>query len=292
MAQVQLGKGVLRKSFGKVKEVVHLPNLIEVQSNSFNDFVQLDFLPSERKNIGLEKVLRDTFPVEHNDKVSLEYVSYELGDWECACGNLKGIENRYKWFCSSCKKTGSGRLNNDICPECGKNSANYLTCKKCSARVVVKSPITADECRYSGKTYSMPLKLKMQLISWDVDSKTSKKLIRDIKEQEVFFADLPVMVDLYEDDDGCFKLGSTGTFIINGVDRVVVSQLHRAPGVIFTLSKKTKDFKGQPCNIARLIPARGSWLDFEFDSNDVLNVRIDKKKKIIATTFLQAMGID
>ncbi len=292
MAHVQLAKGVLRKSFGKIKEVVHLPNLIEVQSKSFNNFIQFDFLPSERKNIGLEKVLRDTFPVEHNDKVSLEYVNYELGDWECACGALKGIENRYKWSCSSCKKSGLGRLKDDICPECGKNSASYTTCNNCSARVSVKNSITADECRYSGKTYSMPLKLKMQLISWDVDPKISKKVVRDIKEQEVFFCDLPVMVDLYEDDEGSFRLGSSGTFIINGVDRVVVSQLHRAPGVIFTLSKKTKDFKGQPCHIARLIPARGSWVDFEFDSNDVLNVRIDKKKKILATTFLQAMGVE
>ncbi|MCG2756204.1 DNA-directed RNA polymerase subunit beta [Candidatus Dependentiae bacterium] len=291
MAQVHLGKGVFRKSFGKIKEVVQLPDLIEIQSKSFNDFAQLDFLPSERKNIGLEKVLRDTFPIENTDKISLEYVSYELGDWECACGSVKGIENRYKWSCSSCKKNGSGRLNEDVCPECGKHTASYTVCKKCSARVFVKNEITADEARYSGKTYSMPLKLKMQLVSWDIDPKTSKKSVKDIKEQEVFFADLPIMVDLFEDDEGSYKLGNNGTFIINGVDRVVVSQLHRAPGAIFTLSKKTKDFKGLPCHIARIIPARGSWIDFEFDSNDVLNVRIDKKKKILATTFLQAMGI-
>jgi DNA-directed RNA polymerase subunit beta len=292
MAQVQLGKGVLRKSFGKIKEAVSLPNLIEVQSKSFNDFIQLDFLPSERKNIGLQKILKDTFPVEHNEKVSLEFVGYELGDWGCACGALTGLENRYKWSCSSCKKTGTGRLDEDACPSCGKHTASYVTCKKCSSRVVIKPSVSADESRYSGKSYTMPLKLKMQLIGWDIDAKNSTKIVRDIKEQEVFFCDLPVMVDLYEDDEGFFKLGSTGTFIINGVDRVVVSQLHRAAGVIFTKSKKTKDFKGQPSHIARLIPGRGSWLDFEFDSNDVLNVRIDKKKKILATTFLQAIGIE
>ncbi|KKP23901.1 MAG: DNA-directed RNA polymerase subunit beta [candidate division TM6 bacterium GW2011_GWF2_28_16] len=292
MAQVQLGKGVLRKTFGRIKEVVRLPDLIEIQSKSFNNFVQLDFLPSERKNVGLEKVLRDTFPVEHNDKISLEYVSYELGDWECACGALKGVENRYNWSCSACKKSGCSRLDEDICPSCGKNTASYNVCKKCSARVFVKTEASADEARYSGKTYSMSLKLKMQLISWDIDPKTLKKTVKDIKEQEVFFADLPIMVDLYEDEDGSYKLGNSGTFIINGVDRVVVSQLHRAPGTIFTLSKKTKDFKGQACHIARIIPGRGSWLDFEFDSNDVLNVRIDKKKKILATTLLQAMGIE
>src|ERR1700722_10407731 len=98
MSQYQVGtkfKKLVRKSFGKIREVVSLPNLIEVQSKSFNNFVQLDYLPSERKNIGLEKVLRDIFPVEHNDKISLEYVSYELGEWTCICGQVKGITNRY-----------------------------------------------------------------------------------------------------------------------------------------------------------------------------------------------------
>ncbi len=290
MSQDQIFKGVLRKSFGKIKEVVSLPNLIEIQSKSFNDFVQLDFLPSERKNIGLEKVFRDTFPIEHNNKISLEYVSYELGDWACACGNLTEIENRYKWNCSSCKKNGFSRLKDDKCAECNKDTASYLLCKKCSARVMVKSAVTVDECRYSGKTYFMPLKVRMQLITWDIDPQTSEKIVHDIKEQEVFFCDLPIMVDFYEDETGKFCLGNKGTFVINGVDRVVVSQLHRAPGVMFSLSKKIKDFRGQPCHIARIIPGRGSWIDFEFDHNDTLYVRIDKKKKILVTTFLQALG--
>jgi DNA-directed RNA polymerase subunit beta len=292
MSQFQRGQGVLRKSFGKIKEVVSLPNLIEVQSKSFNDFIQFDFLPSERRDIGLEKVLKDTFPVEHNERISLEYVSYELGDWECACGNLKGLANRYTWSCSSCKKTGCSRLVDDTCPNCGKQTASYVSCKKCFARVGVKTPVTVDECRYSGKTYSMPLKVRVQLISWDIDPETETKVVRDIKEQEVFFCDLPVMVDLYEDKERNYLLGSNGIFVINGVDRVVVSQLHRAPGAMFSLSKKVKDFRGQPCHIARLIPSRGSWLDFEFDHNDILYLRIDKKKKILVTTFLQAMGID
>ena len=287
------GKGLLRKSFGKIKEVVSLPNLIEVQSKSFNDFVQLDCIPSERKHIGLEKVFRDTFPVEHNERISLEYVSYELGDWSCICGQVTGIQNRYKWTCASCKKSGCGRINQGKdCPSCKKSDAAYSHCKKCFSRVSIKVPATVDECRYSGKTFSLPLKVKMQLISWDIDAQTSEKVVRDIKEQDVFFCDLPVMVDLYEDHDGAFYLGSQGTFLINGVDRVVVSQIHRAPGVMFTLSKKTKDYRGQPYHIARLIPSRGSWLDFEFDHNDLVYVRIDKKKKILATTFLQAVGIE
>ena len=152
MSQDQTFKGVLRRSFGKIKEVVSLPNLIEVQSKSFNDFIQLDFLPSERKDLGLEKVFRDTFPIEHNDRISLEYVSYELGDWSCICGNLTGVENRYKWSCSSCQKTGFNRLENDTCPECKKPTAHYSLCKRCSSRVSVKTPITIDECKYSGKT--------------------------------------------------------------------------------------------------------------------------------------------
>lgn len=290
MSQVEIGKGLLRKTFGKIKEVVSLPNLIEIQSKSFNDFIQLDFLPSERKNSGLEKIFQDTFPIEHNEKISLEYVSYEIGTWSCACGNLSGIEHRYKWSCSSCKKTGVGRLTDSTCPHCKKDTAQYVLCKKCSSRVFIKNPVTVDECRYSGKTYSMPLKVKMQLVSWDTEDKSESKVVKDIKEQEIFFCDLPVMVDIYEDEDDSFKLGNKGTFVINGVDRVVVSQLHRAPGAIFSLSKKTKDFRGQACQMARIIPGRGSWLDFEFDTNDILNVRIDKKKKIPVTTFLQALG--
>jgi len=290
MSGFGIGKGVLRRAFGKTKGVVSLPNLIEVQSKSFNDFVQLDCLPSERKNIGLEKVLRDTFPVEHNEKISLEYVSYELGEWSCVCGELSGIQNRYKWSCSSCKKTGFNKLNDGVCPNCKEKTASYVRCKKCCSRVTIKLESTVDDCRYSGKTYAFPLKVKMQLVGWDVDPVTSSKVVRDIKEQDVFFCSLPVMVDLYEDENGIFKLGSQGTFLINGVDRVIVSQIHRAPGVMFSFSKKAKDYRGQPYHIARIIPSRGSWLDFEFDHNDLIQVRVDKKKKILATTFLQALG--
>jgi len=292
MSQYGRGKGLLRKSFSKIEEVVSLPNLIEVQSKSFNDFVQLDCLPSERKNIGLEKVFRDTFPIEHDNKISLEYVSYELGDWACICGQLSGIDNRYKWQCKSCKKSGAGYLkNSNVCPHCKKEGAAYIFCKKCFSRVTIKVNSSVDESRYSGKTYILPLKVKMQLLAWDIDPETSKKIVRDIKEQEVYFCDMPAMVDLYEDQDGIFKLGSQGTFLINGVDRVVVSQIHRAPGVIFTTSRKNRDFRGQPYQIARVIPGRGSWIDIEFDHNELIYVRIDKKKKILVTTFLQALGI-
>jgi len=291
MSNLHVGKGNIRKAFGVIEDIVEVPNLIEIQSNSFNDFAQLDYLPSERKNIGLEKVLRDIFPIDYNGKLSLEYVSYTLGNWECTCGKLTGVENRYSWQCSSCEKSDCSRLPEDSsCKFCKKKKAKYKTCSNCLSRVGVKMPMTLDECRSSGQTFQMPLKIKIQLISWDVDDK-GKKSVRDIKEQEIFFADLPVMADIKE-DNGKFELGSLGTFLINGVDRVVVSQLHRSPGVIFSQSKKIKDFRGRPYYLARIIPMRGSWLDFEFDSSDHLYVRIDKRKKILVTTFLQALGVE
>lgn len=290
MSRLHMSKTNIRKSFGKIKDIAPVPNLIEIQSSSFNDFVQLDFLPDERKLIGLEKVLRDIFPIEYSDKLSLEYVSYELGNWACTCGKVTGIDNRYQWSCSSCKATGVQRLDEDMhCPGCTKKTARYKTCSNCLSRVALQLPMTLDECRSSGQTFAMPLKVKIQLISWKVDD-NGKKIINDIKEQDIFFADVPVMADLYE-SNGRFKLGNLGTFLINGVDRVIVSQLHRSPGVVFSQSKKVKDLRGRPYYLARIIPMRGSWIDLEFDSNDNLYVRIDKKKKLLATTFLQALGI-
>lgn len=290
MSNLHVSKGTIRRSFGKIKRVVPVPNLIEIQSKSFNDFVQLDYLPEERERIGLEKVLKEVFPIDYSDRLSLEYISYELGHWACACGKLTGIENRYQWSCSSCKKSGCSRLkDNSVCPQCTKRTARYRVCPNCILRVGIKMPLSLDECRSSDQTFAMPLKVKIQLITWAVDE-AGVKSVRDIKEQDIFFADVPVMADMYEDGDR-FKLGSLATFLINGVDRVIVSQLHRSPGAIFSRSSKVKDLRGRPYYIARIIPMRGSWLDFEFDSNDHLYVRIDKKKKLLVTTFLQALGV-
>lgn len=289
MSLINIARGIVRKSFGKIKDVVPVPDLIEIQSKSFNDFVQLDCLPSEREPIGLERVLRDIFPIEHDNKISLEYVSYELGNWACTCGKLVGIVHRYTWTCSSCKKSDCSRLNANLeCKFCKKKTAKYKSCANCLSRVRVKLAMSVDECRASGQTFSMPLKIKVQLITWDETSKD--RVVRDIKEQDIFFADVPVMADLY-DENGRYKLGNQGTFLINGVDRVVVSQMHRSPGVVFSQSKKAKDFRGRPYFLARIIPMRGSWLDFEFDSSDNIYVRIDKKKKVLVTTFLQALGV-
>ncbi|MBN1549093.1 DNA-directed RNA polymerase subunit beta [Candidatus Babeliales bacterium] len=290
MFLVRVDRGVVRKKFGKIKDVVPVPNLIAIQSKSFNDFVQFDYLPNEREAVGLEKVLRDIFPIDYDNKMSLEYVSYELGNWSCTCGKLTGIENRYTWICSSCKASECSRLDKNLtCKACKKKTAKYKTCANCLSRVHVKLPMELDECRAAEQTFSMPLKIRVQLISWDDAS--GEKVVRDIKEQDIFFADVPVMADLYE-ERGRYKLGSQGTFLINGVDRVVVSQIHRSPGVVFSQSKKAKDVRGRPYYLARIIPMRGSWLDFEFDSNENLYVRIDKKKKVLVTTFLQALGIN
>lgn len=280
----------VRRSFGKIGDIAPVPNLIEIQSKSFNEFVQLDCLPSERKNVGLEKVFRDIFPIDYGDKMSLEYISYELGQWTCSCGKLTGITHRYTWGCSSCEAVGCSRLGDDLsCPSCKKKSARYKTCPNCLSRVEVRLPMSLGECRSSGQTFSMPLKVKIQLVAWDKDA-AENRTVRDIKEQEIFFADVPVMADLYE-ENGRFMLGSVGTFLINGVDRVIVSQLHRSPGVFFSQSKRVRDVQGKHYYLARIIPMRGMWLDFEFDSNDHLYVRVDKKKKILVTTFLQALGV-
>lgn len=290
MSSLREGTKLVRRSFGKIKDIVPVPNLIEIQSKSFNDFAQLDFLSVERKNIGLEKVFRDIFPIDYGDRMSLEYVSYELGSWACTCGKSVGITQRYAWSCSSCKATGCSRLSDKLeCPSCKKCTASYRACSNCLSRVGIKMPLSLGECRSSGQTFSMPLKVTVQLISWDKDA-AGKRIVRDVKEQEIFFADIPVMADLYE-EGGRYLLGSLGTFLINGVDRVIVSQLHRSPGVVFSQSKKVRDLQGKPYYLARVIPMRGAWLDFEFDSNDYLYVRIDKKKKVLVTTFLQALGV-
>jgi len=291
MSSLRTGMGTVRRSFTQPSDIVPVPNLIEIQSRSFNEFVQLDYLPEERRRVGLEKVFQDIFPVEHNDKLSLEYVSYEVGHWSCTCGKLTGMQTRYTWSCSSCHATGVDRLDeHHTCPSCSTpGAASYISCPSCFSRVEIQLPMTVSECRSSGQTFALPLKVTAQLITWD-RNKSGERVVRDVKEQEIYFADIPVMADLSESNDQ-FSLGSLGTFIINGVDRVIVSQLHRSPGAVFSQSKRVKDMQSKPYYFARLIPMRGSWLDFEFDSNDYLYVRIDKKKKIFVTTFLQALGL-
>lgn len=289
MTDISRGSLVRRKSFVQNAIEIDLPNLIEVQSRSFNDFVQLDMLSANRKNIGLEKVFRDIFPITYGDVMSLDYIGYELGNWSCACGLLIGIDERYCWHCSVCGKSGCSDLEENYhCQSCGaKNSIEYKKCHECLTRVKIKPILTVDECRFESQSFTLPLKVKLQLVSWQ--NEDGVRTIKDVKEQSIFFFDLPVMIDFYEENNK-YLLGSNGTFIVNGVDRVIVSQIHRSAGVVFSLNKKSKDVQSNNYS-AKIIPMRGSWIDFEIDNKDILYVRVDKTKKLLATTFLQALGI-
>lgn len=209
-----------RKSFAKIPPAVDIPYLIEIQRQSYGQFLQMDIDPDKRKNIGLEGVFRSVFPIQDfQETASVEFVSYSFE------------EPKY----------------------------------------------TVDECRQRGMSFAAPLKVVIRLVVWDVDKETSVKTIRDVKEQEVYFGEIPLMTE-------------SGTFIINGTERVVVSQLHRSAGVFFDHDKGRNSATGKLLYTARIIPYRGSWMDFEFDSKDILYVRIDRRRKLHATVLLKALG--
>ena len=159
-----------------------------------------------------------------------------------------------------------------LCPKCGKdNHARGDVCDICGNTVGMKLKYDVDECQERGMTYAVPLKVTIRLVVWNKDPETGVKTIRDIKEQEVYFGDIPLMTD-------------NGTFIINGTERVIVSQLHRSPGAFFHSEDKT-------LYVAQIIPYRGSWVEFEYDQKNLLYVRIDRKRKFLASVFLRALGL-
>ncbi|MEE9610083.1 MAG: DNA-directed RNA polymerase subunit beta, partial [Desulfatiglandales bacterium] len=210
----------IRRNFGKIDKVIDIPNLIEMQKQSYDHFLQKEILPEERKEIGLQGAFKSVFSIQDfSGTSSLEFVKYNFED-------IKYSEN---------------------------------------------------ECLNKGMTYEAPLKLTVRLLVFDTDVKDGTKSIRDIKEQEIYFGTIPVMT-------------GRGTFIINGTERVVVSQLHRSPGVFFDHDKGKTHSSGKLLYSARIIPLRGSWLDFEFDPKDLLYVRIDRRRKFPVTTFLKALG--
>ncbi len=210
---------LLRKHFAEIKRIIDIPNLIDIQKNSYKRFLQADIPPSSRQNIGLEAVFQSVFPIrDFSETCSLEYVSYSLG------------------------------------------TPKY----------------DVDECHQRGMTFAAPVKVKVRLVSWDTDKESGVQSIRDIKEQEVYFGEIPLMT-------------SNGTFIINGTERVIVSQLHRSPGVFFDHDKGKTHSSGKILYNARVIPYRGSWLDFDFDHKDFLYVRIDRRRKLPATVLLKAL---
>ncbi len=210
-----------RKSFGHIKEILDMPNLIQVQRKSYEQFLQSNTDANKRIDFGLQKVLKEIFPIhDYSGKAVLEFIKYELE----------------------------------------------------------KPKYDIDECKQRGFTYASGLKVTLRLIRYEVDEEDAeKKTFRDSVDDEVYLGDMPLMTD-------------RGTFVVNGVERVVVSQMHRAPGVFFDHDNGKSHVSGKLLYSARIIPMRGSWIDFEFDVKELLYVRIDRKKKILASTFLMALS--
>ena len=210
----------IRKSFTKNKQVIEIPNLIELQKKSYEAFLQKEVDPDRRGMDGLNGVFKSVFPIsDFNNTAQLEFVSYTLEP----------------------------------------------------------SKYDVDECRQRGMSFAAPIKVTLRLIVFDVDEETEARSIRDVKEQEVYLGEIPLMT-------------ANGSFIINGTERVVVSQLHRSPGVFFDHDGGKNAASGKLIYSARVIPYRGSWLDFEFDQKDVIHVRIDRRRKFPATILLKALG--
>src|SRR5688572_321303 len=272
-----LPKNVYREriDFSKIKTTVPIPNLIEIQKKSYERFLQMNRLPSEREDAGLQSVFKSVFPIsDFRENSSLEFIEYSIGNWECKCGKLQGLHHLRK-PCSACGATLVADPYGDhdvLCPRCGKaNQARGDVCDICGNTVSLKLKYDVDECQERGMTYAVPLKVTIRLVVWNKDPETGVKTIRDIKEQEVYFGDIPLM-------------GDHGTFIINGTERVIVSQLHRSPGAFFHAEEKT-------LFAAQIIPYRGSWVEFEYDAKNLLYVRIDRKRKFLASVFLRALGL-
>src|SRR5215469_6194618 len=266
-----------RVDFSKIKTSIPIPNLIEIQKKSYERFLQMDLLPSERDDTGLESVFKSVFPISDFRGLSqLEFVDYAIGNWECKCGNLKGLHHLRSTCrnpaCGATIKTDPFHLGDVLCHKCGTFNKNIVTfCNRCGDPVALQLKYDVPECEERGMTYAAPLKVTIRLTVYDKDAETGAKTIRDIKEQEVFFGEIPLMTD-------------NGTFIINGTERVIVSQLHRSPGVFFERVPVQGYFLG------KIIPYRGSWVEFEYDNKNLLYVRIDRKRKFYGSVFLRALG--
>jgi DNA-directed RNA polymerase subunit beta len=265
-----------RLDFSKIPTSIKIPNLIEVQRRSYERFLQMDKLPSEREDNGLQSVFVSVFPITDFRNISqLDFVDYSIGNWECKCGHLKGLHH-LRTACSHCGNmviTDPFHPGDVLCSKCGtynKNTPDF--CNKCGDPVGLQLKYDQAECEERGMTYSAPLKVTVRLTIYDKDAETGAKTIRDIKEQEVFFGDIPLMTQ-------------NGTFIVNGTERVIVSQLHRSPGVFFETANNRTYFLG------KIIPYRGSWVEFEYDQKNTLYVRIDRKRKFLGTIFLRALGL-
>src|ERR1700675_3396047 len=264
-----------RLDFSKIPTSIQIPNLIEVQRRSDERFLQMDKLPQEREDNGLQSVFTSVFPITDFRNVSeLEFVDFSIGNWECKCGYLKGL-NHLRTACTNCGHmviTDPFHPGDVLCNFCGtynKNTPDF--CTKCGDPVGLQLKYDQAECEERGMTYAAPLKVTIRLTVYAKDAETGQKSVRDIKEQEVFFGEIPLMTN-------------NGTFIINGTERVIVSQLHRSPGVFF------ERVAAQGYYLGKIIPYRGSWVEFEYDNKNLFYVRIDRKRKFYGSVFLRALG--
>jgi len=271
-----------RTSFGKIRSFLPLPNLIDVQRKSYEDFLQMDLLPEERQDVGLQAVFKSVFPFsDFRETCALEFVSYRIGEWKSRSGRLEGLQH-LRFSCEHCGATvrvKDPRATRVECGVCGHPNPNKVTIDEvCGTPVELRLPYSVAECQERGATYSVPLKVTFRLKVFDKENAPTGKgapkewPIRDIKEEEVYFGEIPLMTD-------------NGTFVINGTERVIVSQLHRSPGVFFTR-------EGAHTLIGKIIPYRGSWVEFEIDPKGLFGVRIDRKRKFPGTVFLRALGLE
>ena len=265
-----------RKDFSRITTSLPIPNLIDVQRRSYERFLQMNLLPEERANQGLQSVFTSIFPFsDFRETCSLDFVKYSIGDWQCKCGELKGLEY-LRMTCTNCGAkimTDHPHEETVTCTECGFVNKNRVTkCDICGNPVDLQLKYSISDCQERGMTFAVPLKVTFRLFVYDKDPETGARMMRDAKEEEVYFGDIPLMTD-------------NGTFVINGTERVIVSQLHRTPGVFFT-KEAARAF------LAKIIPYRGSWVEFEYDQKDILSVRIDRKRKFHGTVFLRALGLE
>src|SRR5882724_6553659 len=265
----------VRHDFSKIRSYMALPNLIDVQRKSYDRFLRMNLLPEEREDTGLQSVFTSVFPFsDFRETCSLDFVKFAIGNWECKCGSLKVLEH-LRMTCANCGSkiiTDHPHEETVNCQKCGVINKNRVEiCDICGDPVDLQMKYSVEECQERGMSYSVPLKVTFRLFVYDKDPDTGVKHMRDAKEEEVFFGDIPLMTE-------------NGTFIINGTERVIVSQLHRSPGVFFT-KESAHTF------LAKIIPYRGSWVEFEYDQKNILYVRIDRKRKFLGTIFLRALGL-
>ena len=270
-----------RHSFSKIRSLVPIPNLIDIQKRSYDEFLQMNLLHEERDNRGLRTVFESMFPV-HNAKnpdgsdasLEVEFVDYTVGHWACKCGKNEGL-GHLRTTCKSCGHHIVADHPKDAtvdCPKCGTRNKNEATiCDVCNEPVGLHSKMSMEECVERGATMAAPLKIRVRLNQFDKDDKGNRRF-KQSQESEVYFGDIPTMTD-------------RGTFIINGTERVIVSQLHRSPGAFFSIASDKSLYSAQ------IIPYRGSWIEFELDTKGLFYARIDRKRKFLGSTFMRALGL-